>query len=90
MSGRLQAKRALVFGGSSGIGTSVHFHALHLHNYYARRFSLTRGCFPNAEFISDRTLSLPLSLAMTDADVARVIDAVRGAIVARVHVGHAA
>jgi dTDP-4-amino-4,6-dideoxygalactose transaminase len=73
-----------------GIGTSVHFHALHLHHYYARRFGLARGRFPNAEFISDRTVSLPLSLAMTDADVARVIDAVRGAIAARVHVGHAA
>jgi dTDP-4-amino-4,6-dideoxygalactose transaminase len=43
-----------------GIGTSVHFRALHLQSYYAERFSLRRGMFPNAEFHSDHSLSLPL------------------------------
>jgi dTDP-4-amino-4,6-dideoxygalactose transaminase len=32
--------------------------------------------FPHAEFISDRTLSLPLSPALTDSDIDRVIDVV--------------
>jgi dTDP-4-amino-4,6-dideoxygalactose transaminase len=58
-----------------GIGTSVHFKALHLHPYYAERFDLERGMFPSAEFVSDRTLSLPLSPALLDAEVDRVIDA---------------
>jgi dTDP-4-amino-4,6-dideoxygalactose transaminase len=62
-----------------GVATSVHFRALHLHPYYAERFNLARGMFPNAEFVSDRTLSLPLSAAMTDDDVERVVDAVIGA-----------
>jgi dTDP-4-amino-4,6-dideoxygalactose transaminase len=60
-----------------GIGTSIHFRALHLHPFYAERFGFRRGMFPNAEYISDRTLSLPLSAAMTDEEVDRTIEAVR-------------
>ena len=56
-----------------GIETDVHFRALHLHRYYAERFNLRRGMFPNAEFISDRTLSLPLSAATTDREVDTVV-----------------
>jgi dTDP-4-amino-4,6-dideoxygalactose transaminase len=58
----------------SGISTSVHFTALHLHHYYAERFGYRRGMFPVAESISDRTLSLPLSSGMDDDAVARVVD----------------
>lgn len=57
-----------------GVGSSVHFRALHLHPYYAR-YGYRRGQFPQAEFVSDRTLSLPLSAEMTEDDVAQVIDA---------------
>jgi dTDP-4-amino-4,6-dideoxygalactose transaminase len=60
-----------------GISTSVHFKALHLHSFYAERFNLTRGMFPVAELVSDRTLSLPLSAGMTDGQVAQVVGAVR-------------
>ena len=60
-----------------GIATSVHFKALHLHRYYAERYGLRRGMFPNAEYVSDRTLSLPLSAGTDDADVDRVITVLR-------------
>jgi dTDP-4-amino-4,6-dideoxygalactose transaminase len=63
-----------------GISTSVHFKALHLHSYYADRYHLTRGMFPVAELVSDRTLSLPLSAGMTDGQVAQVIGAVRSRV----------
>jgi dTDP-4-amino-4,6-dideoxygalactose transaminase len=58
-----------------GIATSVHFTAVHLHQYYAERFGFRRGMCPVAESISDRTLSLPLSSGMRDAAVDRVVDA---------------
>jgi dTDP-4-amino-4,6-dideoxygalactose transaminase len=61
-----------------GIGTSVHFTALHLFPFYADRLALARGMFPNAEFVSDRTVSLPFTSALTDDEVERVTDAVRG------------
>jgi dTDP-4-amino-4,6-dideoxygalactose transaminase len=60
-----------------GIATSVHFKALHLHRYYAERYGFRRGMFPNAEYVSDRTLSLPLSAGTDDADVERVITVLR-------------
>jgi dTDP-4-amino-4,6-dideoxygalactose transaminase len=63
-----------------GISTSVHFTALHLHSFYAERFNLTRGMFPVAELVSDRTLSLPLSAGMTDGQVAQVVGAVRSRV----------
>ena len=59
---------------AEGIGTAVHFTALHLLSYYRERYGFARGQFPHAEFVSDRTLSLPLSSALSDADVDRVID----------------
>ena len=62
----------------AGVATSVHFQALHLHSYYRDRFGFTRGMFPDAERIADTVLSLPLSPALTDAQVEQVIEAFRG------------
>ena len=59
------------------IGTGIHYRALHLHRYYRETYGYARGDFPNSEWISDRTLSLPLSPKLDDDDVADVIHAVR-------------
>ncbi len=59
------------------IGTGVHYTAIHLHPYYRTRFGFTKGSFPNAEWIGEGTLSLPLSAKLTDEDVEDVIEAVR-------------
>jgi dTDP-4-amino-4,6-dideoxygalactose transaminase len=59
-----------------GVSTSIHFRALHLHPYYQQRYHLTRGMFPVAEAVSDSTLSLPLSAAMPDDSVDRVIETI--------------
>ena len=61
---------------AENIGTGIHFTPLHLHSYYTKTFGLTRGQFPAAEFIGDRTVSLPLSAKLTDDDVEDVIAAV--------------
>lgn len=58
------------------IGTGVHYIALHHHPYYKQTYGYKQGDFPNAEFISDRTLSIPFSAKLTDADVDDVADAV--------------
>jgi dTDP-4-amino-4,6-dideoxygalactose transaminase len=60
-----------------GIGTGVHYRAIHLHRYWRARYGLSPGALPGAEWISERTLSLPLSPRLSDDDVADVIDAVR-------------
>ncbi|MGN6360070.1 MAG: DegT/DnrJ/EryC1/StrS family aminotransferase [Thermomicrobiales bacterium] len=58
------------------IGTGIHYTALHLQRYYRERFGMKRGDYPEAEWVSDRTVSLPLSPAMTEDDVEDVIAAV--------------
>jgi dTDP-4-amino-4,6-dideoxygalactose transaminase len=60
-----------------GIGTGIHFLSLHLHPYYRDRFGFAPEAFPNAQDISRRTISLPLSGGLQDQDVADVIAAVR-------------
>lgn len=63
------------------IGVGVHYIALHLQPYYQKKFGYKSGDFPNAEWISERTVSLPLSAKLSDQDVADVIEAVREIIV---------
>lgn len=61
---------------AENIGTGIHFTALHLHKYYRETFGYKPGDFPNAEWIGERTVSLPLSPKLTDGDVGDVIEAV--------------
>ncbi|HOT76890.1 MAG TPA: DegT/DnrJ/EryC1/StrS family aminotransferase, partial [Candidatus Wallbacteria bacterium] len=58
------------------VGVSVHFISLHLHPFYRDAFNYKRGDFPNAEYASDRLISLPLFPRMNDKDVEYVISAV--------------
>lgn len=58
------------------IGTGIHFISLHLHNYYKKTFNLNPNDFPNAKYISERTLSLPLSPKLSEKEVGEVIHAV--------------
>jgi dTDP-4-amino-4,6-dideoxygalactose transaminase len=75
--GRDQVQMALH---KQNIGTGIHYRALHLHHYYRETFGYQRGQLPNSEWISDRTISLPLSPKLSDEDVASVIFAVRGTL----------
>jgi len=59
------------------LGVGVHYLALHLHPYYQEAYGYKAGDFPNAEWISHRTVSLPLSPKLRDQDVERVIYNVR-------------
>jgi len=58
------------------IGTGVHFISVHQHPYYRETFGFQTNDFPTATYISERTVSLPLSAKLTDEDVADVIAAV--------------
>jgi dTDP-4-amino-4,6-dideoxygalactose transaminase len=60
-----------------GIGTSVHYVPLHLHPYWRDTYGLTAEQFPVSTDAYRRMVSLPIYSRMTDADVSRVIDAVR-------------
>ncbi len=58
------------------IGAGIHYIALHLQPFYQKNYGYRNGDFPHAEFISNRTFSLPLSGKLTDEDVEDVIQAV--------------
>jgi dTDP-4-amino-4,6-dideoxygalactose transaminase len=64
----------------AGIGTGWHFPAVHLQRYYRETYGYEPGGFPVAERLAERTVSIPLSPALTDAQVARVIRSVRAAV----------
>jgi dTDP-4-amino-4,6-dideoxygalactose transaminase len=59
------------------VGTGVHYIAPHLHPYYQKVYGYRSGDFPNAEWISERTVSIPLSPKLTDDVVEEVIEAVK-------------
>lgn len=59
------------------IGVGVHYIALHLHPYYQEEYGYKRGDFPQAEWVSDRTISIPLSAKLTEKDTEDVIAAVK-------------
>ncbi len=58
------------------IGASVHFIPVHAMSYYRHRYHLQPSRFPVAQQEFERMLSLPLSPAHSDEDVADVIQAV--------------
>jgi len=63
-----------------GIGTSVHFIPLHLHPYWRGRYGWQPGDFPAAHASYVRSVSLPIYSRMSDADVDRVVSAVRDSL----------
>jgi dTDP-4-amino-4,6-dideoxygalactose transaminase len=62
---------------AAGIGCSVHYIPLHLQPYWRDRYGLTPEQFPHSQKAYERSFSIPLYTAMSDADVQRVIAAVR-------------
>lgn len=65
---------------AEGIGVGVHYMSIAEHPYYRERFGWTPAMFPEAMTIGRQTVSLPLSAALSDEDVADVIEAVRRAV----------
>lgn len=63
-----------------GIGSGVHYTAVHLHTYYRERFAWRPEDLPNSTWLSERTVSLPLSPHLSENQVERVIAAVRAVV----------
>jgi len=68
-------KRADVMGALNerGIGTGVHYPAVHLFSLY-KRLGWREGQFPHAEYAGRNTLTLPLFPTMAESDVERVVE----------------
>jgi len=62
---------------AGNIGVGVHYPAIAEHPLYQQRFGWTPESWPNAMRIGRRTVSLPMSAALTDTDVRDVINTTR-------------
>ena len=60
---------------AENIGVGIHYVPVHQHPYYKKHFGFVDSDFPNATFVGERTLSLPLSPAMSEQDVVGVVAA---------------
>lgn len=78
---RLDVRRADIMAEmeKAGIGTGVHYPAIHLFSLY-RRQGWKKGDFPRAEHAGRNLLTLPLFPAMRTEDVDRVVEALAGAL----------
>jgi len=65
---------------SENIGIGVHYIALHLHKYYREKYGFKKGMYPNSEYVSDRTFSIPLSPNVTEEDQKDVISTIKKAL----------
>ena len=76
----VQRDRFIEMMAKAGIGCSVHFIPLHLHPYWRNRYNYQPDDFPHALKTYQAAVSLPIYTRMSDADVERVIVAVRSII----------
>jgi len=58
------------------IGSGLHYTAVHEFSFYAEKYGYMPADLPEAHFVSDRVLSLPLFPAMSDQDQEDVVEAV--------------
>ncbi|ARU06946.1 UDP-4-amino-4,6-dideoxy-N-acetyl-beta-L-altrosamine transaminase [Comamonas serinivorans] len=65
---------------AQGIGMSVHYIPLHQLSYWKNEYGLVADDFPSSDRAYWRSASLPIYSRMTDADVQRVVAAVRQAL----------
>ncbi len=63
------------------IGTGLHFKAVHHHPYYRETLNIAPGELANADYASDRIMSLPLFPRMSTDDARDVVAAVKNVIV---------
>jgi dTDP-4-amino-4,6-dideoxygalactose transaminase len=62
------------------IGTGVHYIGVHLHPYYVDRFGYKPEDYPNGSWLSERTVSIPLSPSLSNQDVEDVIEAITSVV----------
>jgi len=59
-----------------GIGTSVHFIPVHKHPYYKKTYRYKNEDYPVANYVYEKSLSLPIYPSLDDDDVDYIIDRV--------------
>jgi perosamine synthetase len=63
-----------------GVDTKPYLPAIHLMSFYRERFGHREGEFPVCEDVASRSLALPFFPELADAEVERVVEALRAVI----------
>ena len=66
----------------AGIGIAVNFRAVHLMNFYTKKYRYKRGDFPNCEKIGDSTITLPFYPRLSAEESQYIIDSVNEIVIA--------
>ncbi len=74
---RKDRRRIIISLTKSGIGCREYFPPIHLQKFYREMFGYKRGDFPVTEFVSDRTIALPLHTLLTKKEVRRVSETLK-------------
>ena len=61
-----------------GVGSHVHYIPVYRQPFYSKNYPVDPSLFPNAEAYYNSCLTLPMYAGMSDSDVHRVIEAVKG------------
>ena len=59
-----------------GIGTTPYYTPLHLFTYYQKEFGYKKGDFPNAEYVGERIVCLPLYYDLQENEQDYIIDVI--------------
>ncbi len=59
------------------IGSGIHYIAIHQQLFYQKTYGFKKNTFPRAEYVSERTVSIPLQTSMSEDDIFDVITAVK-------------
>lgn len=62
---------------AENIGCGVHYQPVHEQRYFRRKLGVRKGDLPNASYVGERTLSLPMSPDLSEQDIADVAEALR-------------
>ena len=60
----------------NGIGTSVHFIPVHKHPYYKETYGYRDENFPVANYVFEKSLSLPIYPGLTDKELSYISETV--------------
>ena len=60
-----------------GIGSGIHYKAIHENFYYKNKYNFKKDSFKRAEYVSERTVSIPLQTSMNEKDQIDVVNAVK-------------
>ena len=61
----------------NAVGTTPYYTPLHLFSYYQKEFGFKKGDFPEAEYVGERIVCLPLYYSLQEADQDYIIEMVK-------------